>query len=75
MGFAATCVQLEMISLSEVKKRHIPYDITYMCYLKYGTSEPVCRIETDSQTEDRLVVAKGTGDGMDWEFGVSRCQL
>ena len=47
-----------MIPLSEVKKRQIPYDIIYMCDLKYGTNEPVCRIETDSRTQDRLV---GTG--------------
>ena len=30
--------------------------------------------ETDSQTENRLVVAKGEG-GMDWEFRISRCKL
>ena len=40
-----------MIPLSEVKKRQIPYDIIYMCDLKYGTNEPVCRIETDSRTQ------------------------
>ena len=30
-----------------------------------------------SQTENRLVVAKGEGGrrGMDWEFGVSGCKL
>ena len=30
--------------------------------------------ETDSQTENRLVVAKGEG-GMDCEFRISRCKL
>ena len=25
--------------------------------------------------ENRLVVAKGEGSGMDWEFGVNRCKL
>ena len=25
--------------------------------------------------ENRLVVAKGAGSGMDWEFEVSRCKL
>ena len=45
-----------------------------MWNLKYGTSESIYRKETDSQTENRLVVAKGggRGRGMDWEFGVSR---
>ena len=28
-------------------------------YLKYGTNEPVYKTEMDSQTENRLVVAKG----------------
>ena len=28
----------------------IPYDITYMCYLKYATNEHTCKTETDSQT-------------------------
>ena len=27
------------------------------------------------QTENRLVVAKGRGGEMEWEFGVSRCKL
>ena len=26
-------------------------------------------------TENRLVVAKGRGSEMDWEFGVKRCKL
>ena len=32
--------------------------------------------ETDTDVENRLVVAKGErgGSGMDWEFGVSRCK-
>ena len=41
-----------------------------MCNLKYSTNEPI-QTETDSQTENRLEVAKGVGGvkGMDWEFG------
>lgn len=71
MGFAATCVQLELISLSEVKKRHIPCDITYMCYLKYGTNEPVCRIETDSQTKRTgLWLPRGLGTGWTGSLGL-----
>ena len=33
--------------------------------------------ETDSQTENRLVVAEGVGGGgeTEWEFGISRCKL
>lgn len=31
--------------------------------------------ETDSDTDDRLVVAKRKVGGIDWEFGVHRCNL
>ena len=45
-----------------------------MWNLKYGTKEPMYKTETDSQTENRLVVAKGEGEG--WtELGVSGCKL
>ena len=61
MPFAATRIDLEIIILSEVsqKERQIPYDITYMWNLKYGTNEHIYETETDSQ--NRLVVAKGVG--------------
>ena len=44
---------------------------------KYDTNELIFETETDSQTENRFVVAKGDGGGggMDWEFGISRCKL
>ena len=49
--FAATWMQLEIIILSKSEReRQIPYDITYMCNLKYGTNEPIYETETDSQT-------------------------
>ena len=53
MPFAATSRQPEMIILSEVKlerERQIPYDITYMWNLKYGTNEPIYKTEINSQT-------------------------
>ena len=47
-----------------------------MSNLKYGTNEPICKRETDSDIENRLVVAKGKGRrAMDGEFGVGRCKL
>ena len=39
-----------------LKKRQIPY-ITYMWNIKYDTNKPIYETETD--TENRLVVAKG----------------
>ena len=39
--------------LSELsqKEREIPYDITCMWNIKYGTNEPIYKIEIDSQTQ------------------------
>ena len=31
------------------RERQIPYDTIYMWNLKYGTNEPICKTETDSQ--------------------------
>ena len=53
MPFAATWMDLEILILSEVSQKEkdkISYDIIYMWNLKYGTDEPIYRIETDSQT-------------------------
>ena len=46
-----------------------------MWNLKYDTNEPIYETETDSDIENRFVVAKGVGGGMEWEAGVSRCKL
>ena len=59
MPFAATWMDLEIIILSEVGQRQISYDITCMWNLKYDTSELIYKTETDSQTENKLVVVKG----------------
>ena len=50
MPFAATWMELEALILSEVRKREagtrqIPYDITYIWNLIYGTNEPFLRKE------------------------------
>ena len=42
-----------------------------MWNLKYDTNEPVYKTDT----ENRLVVAKGHAGEMEWEFWVSRCKL
>ena len=50
MPFAATWMQLEILIRCKLeRKRQIPYGITYMWNLKYGTNERFYRIETDSQ--------------------------
>ena len=53
MPFAATWMDLQIVTLSEVshkEKRQIPYDATYMWNLKYDTNEHIYRRETDPQT-------------------------
>ena len=60
------------------RERQIPYDITYMWNLNYGTNEPTYKTETDLQTQrSDLWFSRGSGGGrgMDWEFGVGRCKL
>ena len=50
MLFVATWMELEILTLSEVsqkEKRQMPYDITYMWSLKYGTDDPICKTKTD----------------------------
>ena len=42
----------------------MPYDITYMCNLKYDTNELIYKTETDSQTlKTYLWLPKGKGGG------------
>ena len=48
MLFAATWMEEEILVLSEVRKRQIPYEIIYMWNLKYGTDELIYRTEADS---------------------------
>ena len=81
MSFAATRMNLEIITLSESKserERQIPYNITYMWNLKYSTNEPIYETDTEARlVVARLVVAMGeVGEGQKaWEFGISRFKL
>ena len=56
----------------------LPYDVTYMWNLKYGTNELICKTGTNSQTQKiNLWSPKGKegGGGIDEEFGISRYKL
>ena len=71
MLLAATGMELEIFILSEVKserKRQIPYNITYMWNLKYGTNKPSYKTETNRH-RDQTRGCQGGDGGMDWEFG------
>ena len=62
MPFAAIWIELETLILSEVRKRQIPYDITYIWNLTYSINKPFHRKKL-IDLEKRLVVAKGEGEG------------
>ena len=64
MLFAATRMQLEIITLSEVsqKEKDIYHMMTYKWNLKYGTNEPIYTTEADSQTwRTDLCLSRGRG--------------
>ena len=45
-------------------------------YLTHGTNEPLHRKENHGLGEQTYGCQKGgRGSGMDWEFGINRCQL
>ena len=69
MPFEATWMDLEITTLSKLEReRQIPYDITYMQNITYDTNEPT----HETESENRLVVAKGEGGRGDLEFGDNR---
>ena len=59
--------------LSEVKSEKegkIPYDITYMWNLSYGTTEPICKTDQMHRHQTYSHQRGDEGRGMDWEFEV-----
>ena len=48
MPFATIWIELEIIILSEVRQRQIPYGITYMWNLKYDLNKHIYETKTDS---------------------------
>ena len=66
MPFAATWMDLEIIILSEVRERQIPYDITYMWNLKYDTNELIYGTERLTDIENRHACQGGGSVGEGW---------
>ena len=59
-------MQLEILILSEARKRQTPQDIPYMWNLKQDKSEPIYETETDSQTQKTdLWLPRGRWEGGD----------
>ena len=62
--FAATWMNLEIIILSEVRKKNTNIILYYMQNLKYDTDEFIYKIETDSPTQKTdLWLPRGRGFG------------
>ena len=64
MPSAATRMDLEIIILSEVRERQIPYDITSVWNLKYDTNELIyetgkIKRQKDTDIKDKLMVTRG----------------
>ena len=52
---------------SKSEEKQIPYDVTYMWILKYGTNELIYETETEPQTQRTdLWLPKGGGLGEGW---------
>ena len=60
-------------SVTSERERHIPYDITYMWSLIYGTNESFHRKETNTGawTIDLWLVAEGEGVGWTGSLGLA----
>ena len=77
--FTATWMDLEILrkwSKSD-RERQIPHYITYLWNLNYDTNELTCEADRLIDMENRCEwpKRKGSGGGMEWEFGVSRCKF
>ena len=76
MPFAATWVNLEMITINEMseRERQTLYAITYTWNLKYGTNELIYEKKQIHRHREQTCGYR-RGRGMDWEFVISRCKL
>ena len=76
MPFAATWVNLEIITINEMseRERQTLYAITYTWNLKYGTNELIYEKKQIHRHREQTCGYR-SGRGMDWEFVISRCKL
>ena len=79
MQFAATWMDLEIVTLSEInqRRRNIIWYPLYADSKKNDTGEIIYKTETDSQTENELAVARGEkqGEGIVREFEINMYTL
>ena len=62
-------------SVRKRKTKTIPYEITYMWNLTYDTNKLIYKTETDSHTENSLVVAEGVRGGRSGSLGLADANL
>ena len=70
-------MQLEILILSEIsqKEKDKYHVISLICGIKY-IAQYLQNRNRLTDTENRLVVAEGEGEGVEWtKFGVNRCKL
>ena len=73
MPFRARWMDPEIITLSEVSQRQIPYDITYMWNLKYDTNKLIHKTEIKLRRRIQAYCYKiRTVRGINKEFEISR---
>ena len=65
MPFTATWMQLEIITLSEVRGK-ILHDIIYMSNLKYGTNKSIYKTEQTHRQREQTCGCQGRG-GREWD--------
>ena len=64
MPFAATWMQLNILILSEVSQRQIPYFIAYVWNIRSDINKLIYKTEVDSQTQKtNLWLPNGKGGG------------
>ena len=77
MSFAATCMELETLILSEVsqKEKDTYHMISLISGIQYSVNEPFHRKENHGLGEQICGFQGGGGRiGMVWESGVNRCR-
>ena len=77
MPFVATWMQLEVIILSEISQEEKNKTMWHHLHVKSKIQHNWTYWQSRNRlTEDSLVAVEGeVEEGMDWEFGVSRCRV
>ena len=67
-----TALKIPKTNEKKEREQQIPYNITYMWNLKYGTDEPIYKTNNSQTWRTDLWLPRGRG-GMDFEF--NKCKV